>query len=176
MGGHEIVETAQCGLPLVGAPLNPVDTEADRSPADHSEVQRRDGVTHTTMIFAGRHIQPQMQAVFYAPIVTIRRKHLLRSHTVRRHRSEQPLSFDFFLCLLASVNEPCQSCRLFDIWEAALFRLSIQAHQTASFHPAPVEFHALNRIRSLLRGKRPAATLCRVAARCWQPSVGCLLR
>ena len=176
MSGHEIVETAQCGLPLVGTPLNPVNAKANSSPAYHCEVQRRDGIAHTTAIFSGRHIQTQMQTIFYAPVVAIRRKHLLRCHLVRRHRSEQPLRLDFFLCLLAAVNEPCQSCGLFDIWEAALFRLSIEPHQTASFHPASIEFHALSGIRGLLRGKKRAATLCRVAARCRQPSVGCLWR
>jgi hypothetical protein len=78
VGGHEVIETAKSGASFVGAPLNPVYSQAYRGPTDHRQIQRGHGITDATAIFSSRDIQAQMQAILYAPVVAVSPKHVLR--------------------------------------------------------------------------------------------------
>ena len=73
---HDIVESLEGGLTRIGATLNPVNADAEGGATNDSQVQSGAWSGNPTAILAGTDIQPQVETVFYSPVVTIGGGHL----------------------------------------------------------------------------------------------------
>lgn len=169
------MKTAERGVAFVGAMLNPVDSQTDRCPADHGQVQDSDGISDPTAVFPGGDIEPEVEAIFDSPVTAVGGGHLAQRELGGRPGSQEPFRFDFLGFHILPIDEAGQASGLLDAGKAGLFRRHVEALKTTGLQAAAIAFDLLERIGLLSpRGKRRAANPCGVAARYRQPKVGCL--
>ena len=75
---------------------NPAHRHAHYCAPDDCQVQCRFGILHAAAVFSGDDVQPLVEAIFNAPVLTIRTEHLLGIHLRRRTRRDEVLYFGFF--------------------------------------------------------------------------------
>jgi len=104
LGGHKIEKAAHGGATPLTAFSDPVDGHADPRAAHHGQIEGGDAMAHAAAVFAGDHIQAQVEARFDAPMAAVGFQHLPGAERGGRARAEQIFGFDLFGGILVAVN------------------------------------------------------------------------
>lgn len=171
---HVVEEAAQGGLAGVGTFFDPADRDANHRPADHRQVEGGGAVANAAAVFAGRHIQAQVQARFNAPIAAVGSQHFLGAEGGAGTRTEQVLGLDLRGGVFLTVAAAGQTGGLLHERESHGLGRRVEGDEAARLGAAAIALADLNRVGFNLRGKKRAPNLDRVVARFWRRPSDCL--
>ena len=171
---HVVEEAAQGGLAGVGTFFDPTDRDADHRATDHRQVEGRGAVTNATAVFAGRHIQAQVQTRFNAPIAAVGSQQFPGAEGGAGTRTEQILGLDFRGRVFLTVEAAGQTGGLLHERESHGLGRRVEGDEAARLGAAAIALAELNRVGFNLRGKKRAPNLGRVVARFRRRPSDCL--
>ena len=169
-----VEEAAQGGLAGVGTFFDPADRDADHRATDHRQVEGRGAVANAAAVFAGGHIQAQVQARFNAPMAAVGLQHFPGAEGGAGARTEQILGLDVLGRVFLTVEAAGQTGGLLHEGESHGLGRGVEGDKAARLGAAAIEFADLNRVGFKLRGKKRATNLGRVVARFWRRPSDCL--
>ena len=154
--------------------MNPVDGQAHDGSSDHSQIQSGMAVADAAAVFTGNDVQPLVQTIFDAPVVTIRTEHLLGVHLRHWARGQEKLYFGIFDWFAGNLDAARELSGLFGEGKVDAAGADFKGREAALFDAASVDLRALGAGQCLLRGKKRAIDLSRAVARSSELRADCL--